>query len=220
MPNSSNTEATLVYVHDPMCSWCWGFRPTFEALCSQLPAQIRFVRLLGGLAPDNESPMPQALRQQLQNTWRTIQARIPGTSFNFDFWEHCTPQRSTYPSCRAVLTARTLDAAKEEAMILAIQQAYYLQARNPSRLDTLIELGVECGFAEEAFARTLHSPEIDLQLSAEMTQARKLGVNSYPSLVVVKQGHIHPISIDYKDSQIMLHGITDAADLNSQENTL
>ena len=24
---------TLIYVHDPMCSWCWGFRPTFERLC-------------------------------------------------------------------------------------------------------------------------------------------------------------------------------------------
>ncbi|MFT6977114.1 MAG: putative protein-disulfide isomerase, partial [Shewanella psychromarinicola] len=27
MPNT-----TLYYVHDPMCSWCWGYRPTWDTL--------------------------------------------------------------------------------------------------------------------------------------------------------------------------------------------
>ena len=44
--------AVLYYVHDPMCSWCWGFRPTWLALQDQLPEGVRVQRLLGGLAPD------------------------------------------------------------------------------------------------------------------------------------------------------------------------
>ena len=62
----------LIYVHDPMCSWCWGFRPNFENLCKQLPAGLSVNRLLGGLAPDNDQPMPAELQSKLQDTWRRI----------------------------------------------------------------------------------------------------------------------------------------------------
>ena len=30
-------DAVLVYVHDPMCSWCYGFRPTWVGLRAILP---------------------------------------------------------------------------------------------------------------------------------------------------------------------------------------
>ncbi|MCP4060185.1 MAG: DsbA family protein, partial [Pseudoalteromonas sp.] len=23
------TQTKLIYVHDPMCSWCWGYKPTW-----------------------------------------------------------------------------------------------------------------------------------------------------------------------------------------------
>ena len=48
---------------------------------------------------------------------RRIEGRIPGVRFNFDFWTHCTPKRSTYPACRAVIAARAQDPTLDEAMI-------------------------------------------------------------------------------------------------------
>ena len=86
----------LCYVHDPMCSWCWGFRPVLEMLLAGLPPAIEVERLLGGLAPDSREPMPQSLREQLQQTWRRIQERIPGTRLNFDFWTRGLP--ASWPS--------------------------------------------------------------------------------------------------------------------------
>ena len=29
-------SARLLYVMDPMCSWCWGFAPVAEALVEQV----------------------------------------------------------------------------------------------------------------------------------------------------------------------------------------
>ncbi|KRT58921.1 hypothetical protein Ga0076813_14514, partial [endosymbiont of Ridgeia piscesae] len=54
---------TLFYIHDPMCSWCWAFAPVLDKLQRQLPAEIRFTRLLGGLAPDNPAPMAAEMRE-------------------------------------------------------------------------------------------------------------------------------------------------------------
>ncbi len=47
-------QDTLIYVHDPMCSWCWGFTSVYKQLVDQLPADIEIRRLVGGLAPDSE----------------------------------------------------------------------------------------------------------------------------------------------------------------------
>jgi putative protein-disulfide isomerase len=104
MPNT-----TLYYVHDPMCSWCWGYRPTWDTLQAQLQQQLgqqlTIKYLAGGLAPDSDLPMPRPMQQILQQTWQKITQQL-GTKFNHDFWHLCQPRRSTYPACRASIIAR------------------------------------------------------------------------------------------------------------------
>ena len=198
----------LIYAHDPMCSWCWGFRPTLQALRNQLPKQIRFQHLLGGLAADSDQAMPIEMQQSLQNTWRSIQQKIPGTEFNFAFWQQCQPRRSTYPACRAVLAARTLQADCEEAMILAIQTAYYTRAMNPSNADTLQQLASEIGLDSDDFLQTLHREETEQQLQQEIQHARQIGMNSFPSLVLqTPDQHYWPIAVHYTDAKPMLKTI-------------
>ncbi len=196
--------AHLYYIHDPMCSWCWGFRPALEELLRRLPDGIGFSRLLGGLAPDTDQPMPEEMRLQLQATWRRIQERIPQTRFNFDFWSRNTPRRATYPACRAVIVARALSAGHEDPMILAIQQAYYLQARNPSDDATLVALAAEIGLDPRAFADRLNAPDTRRRLEQEIARVRGMGVHSFPSLVYEDDASLWPVAIDYRSADAML----------------
>jgi len=71
-------KTTLIYVHDPMCSWCWGFADVYEELLEQLPPEVEIRRLLGGLAPDSDVPMPESMQAMLQQTWQRIEMTIPG----------------------------------------------------------------------------------------------------------------------------------------------
>jgi putative protein-disulfide isomerase len=197
-------RAILYYVHDPMCSWCWAFRPVWSAVREALPAAVRAVRLLGGLAPDSDSDMPLSMQRYLQRTWRTIEREVPGTRFNHDFWTHCRPRRSTYPACRAVIAAQRQDRGAEEAMILAIQHAYYLQARNPSDRELLVALAGEIGLDSGLFADDLRSAEVERQLQEEIRQARSMGVNSFPSLVLAEGAGLRLIPHDYGDPSRIL----------------
>lgn len=197
--------ATLYYVHDPMCSWCWAFRPALEALLQRLPAEVTVVKLLGGLAADTQAPMPEVMREQLQQTWRRIEQTVPGTRFNFDFWRNTVPRRATWPACRALLAAREQGA--EEAMLSAIQNAYYRQARNPSDESTLLQLAAELGLAGDAFRSALHSARVQQQLEREMAQATALGVDSYPELVLQRNGNRWPVPVDYLNAESMLANI-------------
>ncbi len=207
----------LYYIHDPMCSWCWGFRPTLERLRADLPNHIRVERLLGGLAPDTDEPMPQQMREWLQQTWRKISERIPSTRFNHDFWVRCAPRRSTYPACRAVIAARRQDPRLDEAMTDAIQRAYYLEARNPSDRDTLIELAREIGADADDFVETLDAPETQAELEREIELIREMDAWQFPSLVLDLEGSRWRVPIDYLDAGAMLETIRMLTCLRSSE---
>jgi putative protein-disulfide isomerase len=202
----------LIYIHDPMCSWCWGFGPTLAQLCEQLPEKLGIERLLGGLAPDSDRPMPDELQLKLQDTWRRIQTRIPGTRFNFDFWRDCRPRRSTWPACRAVIAARQLDPTLELPMIEAIQRAYYLEARNPSDRDTLVALARQLGLDSNRFAERLDAADTRDQLEHEIRQAHRIGADSFPSLRLQIGDSVWPIAVDYTDAGPMLEIIQTLVD--------
>ncbi len=196
--------ATLYYIHDPMCSWCWAFRPVFTELLNKLPDDIDVQYLVGGLAPDSSEPMDVATQTMIQHHWRTIQAKVPNTQFNFDFWANSTPRRSTYPACRAVLAAKAINPDKEDAMILAIQQAYYLHALNPSDDDMLIDCAASIGLDTSLFAQTLNNPTTQQTLLDNIQKNQSLGVYSFPSLVLEENGQFKPIAIDYNDAENIL----------------
>ncbi len=197
----------LRHFHDPMCSWCWAFRPVWVALCAQLPADVAVRRVVGGLAPDSDAPMPPEMRLKLQDVWRTIQVRVPGTRFNFAFWEQNTPRRATYNACRAVLAAVQLSPTHEEPMILAIQHAYYLKARNPSDVGTLVDLATEIGLDRARFSASLTSAEVQTRLDAETAMARSAPINGFPSLVLHTPWGQHPLRLDYCDAAPLLQQI-------------
>ena len=201
------TQDTLIYVHDPMCSWCWGFEPTRQAIFDAIGDRLQIRRLVGGLAPDSDAPMPESMQQMLQQTWQRIGQTIPGTRFNFEFWEKCAPRRSTYPANRAVIAAREQGADYDQAMTARIQQAYYLEARNPSDNSTLIELATEIGLDADKFAECLVAESTQQLLMTEIQSTRALGIDSFPSMAVHRNGELHHIGLNYTDPQAMLEQI-------------
>jgi len=194
-----NSKVQLIYIHDPMCSWCWGYAPTWSKLKALLNEDIEVIYKIGGLAPDSSSDMPEQMQAILQKTWRNIAAKL-GTQFNFDFWTLCKPRRSTYPACRAVIIARSSD--KESRMISAIQQAYYLEAKNPSDEDVLCQLAQEVGICSAVeFNQQLVSSVVNDQLLEELDYIRRLPIQGFPSLVIKQNNRFHPIAVNYTDAQ-------------------
>lgn len=200
-------KSTLYYVHDPMCSWCWAFAPVWKNVQELLPGHIQIEYLLGGLAPDTDGPMPEALQHTIQQTWQRIQTVVPGTQFNFDFWEQCQPRRSTYPACRAVIAARNQDMQHQNTMIAAIQKAYYLDARNPSDQQLLSELAQSIGLDCDRFNSDLCSKATHHQLTQEIELSRSIGTQGFPCLIWIGYGRSSIIQLNYLHAEPMINAI-------------
>ncbi len=196
---------TLYYIHDPMCSWCWGFANTWNEVQAALKNHVEIHYVVGGLAPDSDTPMLMDMQLVLQNTWRKIESTIPGISFNYDFWSECQPRRSTYPACRAVLAAKKQN--HEKFMVDAIQKAYYQEARNPSDLSTLIAIADQSSMNVERFKEDVLSNQIERELQENIILSRQLGAEGFPSLVLVSGSSQSLLRLDYNSVDATLKQI-------------
>ncbi|HCR19220.1 MAG TPA: DsbA family protein [Candidatus Latescibacteria bacterium] len=176
-------SSILYYVADPMCSWCWGFKPVLDEVRTALPQGISLVYVMGGLAKDSDEPMPEETRQYVQMNWREVTEEA-GATFNWDFWTNCQPRRSTYPACRAVLAASAQQENSVPEMFEAIQRAYYQEARNPSDNATLVALADEIGLDKRRFEYDLTSEVTESLLQDDFNLRRSLTVREFPSLVL------------------------------------
>ena len=68
-------HSILYHVHDPMCSWCWGFRKVWDQLRAALPEPVTVVNVVGGLAPDTDQSMPQGQQKTIAGYWHDVTKR-------------------------------------------------------------------------------------------------------------------------------------------------
>ena len=197
---------SLYHVHDPMCSWCYAFKPTLDELRKHLADNIKLVHVVGGLAKHSDEIMPQEMQEKIEAIWYEIED-VVGTKFNHDFWKDCLPRRSTYLACQATILARAQN--KEDEMIEAIQEAYYQKALNPSDASTLMKLAKNIGMDEKKFEEDLKSQKIEEDLQNELNFRRSLNVRSFPSLILKYKKELYPINIKYNDYESMLNQIND-----------
>jgi putative protein-disulfide isomerase len=188
----------LYYVYDPMCSWCWGYKPVWEQIKQALADDVEVIYVLGGLAPDTDDPMPEMMQAKIASYWKKIENFL-GTKFNYEFWTENSPRRATYPACRAILAARSQGA--ELTMLNAIQVGYYTEAKNPSDNAVLVALAKSIGLDITEFETEFLALKTHQALLTEIRFARSIGGSSFPSLFVTKEGKQIEIPVDYKDAE-------------------
>jgi len=193
----------LHYVLDPMCSWCWAFRPSWQALLGELPEQTRVEYIMGGLAPDSDEPMPRQMQVYLQSVWQSIAAKS-GAQFNLDFWRNNKPRRSTYPACRAVIAAGFQSHTMIPKMIYGIQKAYYIDARNPSDKDTLVQMAGEIDLDKDKFSNDFNSAQVENEFQNQLQTTQRFGVQGFPCVIVQRDRNVRHLVQGYCDKETLL----------------
>ena len=136
--------ARLIYVMDPMCSWCWGFAPVLQGLAEQAAEHgVPLVLRVGGLRREQVA-MDEAGRSRTLSYWQAVHAAT-GQSFDFDTGLPAGLIYDTEPACRALVAARGLDESRVWPLSLLIQQAFYQQGRDVTQAALLVELAEAAG---------------------------------------------------------------------------
>ena len=129
----------LLYVMDPMCSWCWGFAPVANALVEQAQAAGVDVHLIvGGLRTGSGSALEPTTRRYILEHWQAV-TEATGQPFKI---EGALPDGFVYdtePACRALVTARSLAPDCAWKLLGLIQHAFYAEGRDVTHASVLVD---------------------------------------------------------------------------------
>jgi putative protein-disulfide isomerase len=190
-------HARLLYVMDPMCSWCWGFAPVFQALANQAAEQgVPTDLVLGGLRRDRIA-IDAATRDRYLGYWQQVNANT-GQPFNFAAGLPEGMLYDTEAACRAVVTMRRLFPEKTWPMALSIQQAFYQQGLDVTRACHLVQLAEAQGVARHAFAEAFDSHEQQRATVADFNWVQGLGIAGFPTLLAERDGSLALLTNGYQ----------------------
>ncbi|AHL75078.1 DSBA oxidoreductase [Stutzerimonas stutzeri] len=179
----------LIYVMDPMCSWCWGFAPVVQALVAQAQAQgVGADLVVGGLRQERIA-MDQAGRERTLSYWHAVH-EASGQPFNFDAGLPDGLVYDTEPACRAVVAARSLDPQLVWPLVGLIQRAFYVDGRNVTMPPELVDLAEAAGIPRIEFADRFDSQAVRDATEADFDWARNLGIAGFPTLLAEHNGQL------------------------------
>lgn len=190
-------SARLLYVMDPMCSWCWGFSPIAEALVEQAQAKgVELHLVVGGLRTGGASLEP-AKRRYILEHWQAVN-EATGQPFTF---EGALPEGFVYdtePACRALVAARSLAPDCAWKLVKLIQQAFYVQGRDVTQASVLVELAETAGVPRIEFAAAFDSTEQQAATAADIAWVQDLGIAGFPTLLAEHNGQLALLTNGYQ----------------------
>jgi len=200
------TAHTLIYVVDPMCSWCWGFSPVWEKIRKQYETQASFQLMLGGLRPGNTERFDESRRAYILQHWHAVHERT-GQPFNFDFRMGPTFTYDTEPASRATVVTRQLVPGKEWDFLRSVQEAFYVQNADITKTEILEEIALTLGMETLQFRQVFHDSQTKQFLWDEFGQARQLGVDGFPTLLGRHGQSVSTLMHGYRDFETLVSSI-------------
>ncbi|MCX2739274.1 DsbA family protein [Pontibacter anaerobius] len=187
----------LIYVMDPMCSWCYGFAPVIKQLVEEQEGNLQFKLVMGGLRPGTEKPLEEQMKESIKTHWQDVE-KITEQPFDYTFFERDDFVYDTEPGCRAVVSMRYLKPEYEFDMARAVQSAFYAKNTDVTKPAVLASIASSFGVEEDAFLEKYASEEMKEKTQQDFTIARHLQATAFPSLYLLNGTSIHLISRGYR----------------------
>lgn len=206
----------LIYVGDPMCSWCYGFGKELSALTARHP-ELPLEIMVGGVRAGATDILDDSGKQFRLGHWARVEENS-GLAFNRKaFLARENFVYDTEPACRAVVTARQLaPQADLLAVFRALQNAFYVEGLDTTDGQVLAQVAVAAieaaghVLSAAAFCRHWRAPATIEATRAEFARVRTIGVRSFPALLLEVDDQFIEISPGY----------TSAAQLESRLNAV
>lgn len=209
----------LIYLADPMCSWCYGFGPELTTLRDGIP-ELRFEVVLGGLRAYNKVVMDEALKTTLLSHWEKV-SETSGLAFSREALSIKDFIYDTEPACRAVVATRMLAPEVAFDVFHAIQNGFYAEARDVTKGDVLSQISVAVlkksgiDISEEDFLATWSSEEAITATNHDFQQTQRWGITGFPALVYERGTELSLVTSGFARTELLVERLQALVDQTS-----
>ena len=188
----------LIYIADPMCSWCYGFGQSLDALLASPGAAdpLRLALVMGGLRPYTTDPLAAGRADEIAGHWQHVHE---ATGLPFDTGPGSAMHQAgfvydTEPASRATVAVRTHWPKHVWRYFKAVQQAFYAEGRDVTQREVLAAIAESAGLPRANFESAFDAEETRLATRADFSQAQHWGIRGFPALLAEVGGELHMVS--------------------------
>lgn len=190
-------QKQIIYVGDPMCSWCYGFTNVIQQIRGVFRDRCSVTLVMGGLRPDGTHIVDDRYRNFLREHWREIGERT-GQAFDLSILDNTGWIYDTEKACRAVVVMRQLKPDVEWEYFAAAQKGFYHQNHNPNDPKSFARIAEPFGINQETFLGAYRDERIFEATQTDFDWAKSVGVSSFPTVLVRDKRGIAPLTIGYR----------------------
>jgi putative protein-disulfide isomerase len=210
---------TLLYIADPMCSWCYGFGPELSKLMEGLP-ELPLEIIVGGLRAYQDEPLNAEQKEKLSAHWRQVR-EASNLPIKDDLLARDGFVYNTEPACRAVYTVRAIAPKAAWPAFQAIQHAFYAEGRDVTDGAVLAEIASAAlnaagsPITAEDFQARWKSEQSVLGTYSEFEQIKKWGITGFPTLVLERNRELNLVTSGFVQMPMLvdkLQAIVDQQD--------
>jgi len=169
-------NVTVLFITDPLCSWCWGTLPEVEGTRDALAGDVHFDLIMAGLQVGRREGLAEYNRQQLQRLWQEVH-KVTGQQFSGEI-----PPDFIYHSeiaCRAVEIARRQAGTPPWQFFHRLQRAFYVDGLDINSPDVLAGL---LGLPRDEVAAMLLDSYYTMAARNNFELAKSLSANALPGV--------------------------------------
>lgn len=207
--------AKLIYIADPMCSWCYGFGPELSRLIETMPG-MELEIVVGGLRAYNTQEMEPQLKATLVSHWRHVE-QASGLPFSDAVISRAGFIYDTEPACRAVVVVRALvpdlPPLAQLDIFHVIQRAFYAQGIDVTRGELLAEV-VSAALTRHGYPIDASSFHLkwsdDASIAAtrnDFVRVQRWGISGFPTVLIEHQNTLALVVSGYAKTATLLERI-------------
>ncbi|HYG88513.1 MAG TPA: DsbA family protein [Azospirillum sp.] len=184
----------LVYVADPMCSWCWGFAPVIEAIRRRFADALPIRVMMGGLRPQTTKPMDGAAKQSTRTHWERVH-EASGQPFDLAFFDREGFVYDTDPAARAVVVVRRSGMERALDYLHLVQAAFYAGNQDVTDEAVLADLAHRVGVDRDGFVNAFRSEDAKQETWRDYGISQQAGITGFPTLIAGDGGSTPYIAV-------------------------
>jgi len=204
----------IYYVMDTMCGWCYGFSDVITRIHEKHKDKYDFEIIPGGMwIGDEVKTMDTHLGEFIKTSNVRVEALTGihfGEGFNKNVLGNSHRILDSLPGAKAVVLFQTLNRDMCFDFVKRIQEAFFINGEDMNDISVYSKIAESFGISKEDFEKKILSQELREETFEYFNKGEKLGVQSFPTIIlekdnkrtIIAQGYSNFVELD----KILLEG--------------
>jgi len=204
LAQNPSKKPMLIYVFDPLCGWCYGFSPVISKIASTYKDIFSIETVCGGMITGDQIGLIKQKAPFLKKAIALV-TQHTGAEFSRYFIDTVLLDSSrimtSVQSSIAIMICKEMKPKSLFSFIEELHKYIYITGIDMAKEEAYLELAKQFNIPEEEFLLKMKDIKYKEVAIKEFNKAEQLGIQSFPALLLSKNGKYKIISNGYKSFQ-------------------